>query len=115
MTISAEHLCKYYGNKISVEDMSFSLDEHAVLGFIGPNGAGKTTTMRMLCGIMPPSSGDVLIDGASILNDPVAAKRKIGYLPENAPLHGSMTVRSFLIYCGRMRGRRRSCIPPKCL
>ena len=104
MTISAEHLCKYYGNKISVEDMSFSLDEHAVLGFIGPNGAGKTTTMRMLCGIMPPSSGDVLIDGASILNDPVAAKRKIGYLPEHAPLHGSMTVRSFLIYCGRMRG-----------
>ena len=103
MTISAEHLCKYYGNKISVEDMSFSLDEHAVLGFIGPNGAGKTTTMRMLCGIMPPSSGDVLIDGASILNDPVAAKRKIGYLPENAPLHGSMC--PFLSYILRAYAR----------
>ncbi len=84
--------------------MSFSLDGHHVLGFIGPNGAGKTTTMRMLCGIMPPSSGDVLIDGASILNDLVTAKQKIGYLPENAPLHGSMTVHSFLTYCGRMRG-----------
>ena len=104
MTISAEHLCKRYGSKISVVDMSFSLDGHTVLGFIGPNGAGKTTTMRMLCGIMPPSSGDVLIDGISVFCDLTSAKLQIGYLPENAPLHGNMTVRSFLTYCGRMRG-----------
>ena len=104
MIFSAEHLCKHYGNKKSVEDLSFSLEERSVLGFIGPNGAGKTTTMRMLCGIMPPSSGDVRIDGKSILGNLVEAKRKIGYLPENAPLHENMTVHAFLIYCGRMRG-----------
>ena len=104
MTFSAEHLCKHYGNKKSVEDLSFSLEERSVLGFIGPNGAGKTTTMRMLCGIMPPSSGDVRINGTSILHNLVEAKRQIGYLPENAPLYGNMTVRSFLTYCGRMRG-----------
>ena len=104
MNLSAEHLCKYYGNKKSVEDLSFSLGECSVLGFIGPNGAGKTTTMRMLCGIMPPSSGDVRIDGKSILGNLVEAKQKIGYLPENAPLHGNMTVHAFLTYCGRMRG-----------
>ena len=102
--LHVENVTMQFGGVVAVNDLSLEVNQGEIVALIGPNGAGKTTTMRMLCGIMPPSSGDVLIDGASILNDPVAAKRKIGYLPENAPLHGSMTVRSFLIYCGRMRG-----------
>ncbi len=104
MRISADHLVKRYGNKESVSDLSFTLEHNCVLGFIGPNGAGKTTTMRMLCGIMPPSSGRVFINGMELLQDPVRAKQQIGYLPENAPLYGGMTVRSFLHYCASMRG-----------
>lgn len=104
MRITADHLVKRYGNKESVSDLSFALDNNCILGFVGPNGAGKTTTMRMLCGIMPPSSGCVFINGTELLQDPVRAKQQIGYLPENAPLYGSMTVRSFLRYCASMRG-----------
>lgn len=104
MAIQVDKLCKRYGSKVSVDSLTFSLGERSVLGFIGPNGAGKTTTMRMICGIMPPSSGSVVIDGLSLAEHPVRARQRIGYLPENAPLHGNMTVRSFLRYCGRMRG-----------
>ncbi|OQA85768.1 MAG: putative ABC transporter ATP-binding protein YbhF [Lentisphaerae bacterium ADurb.Bin242] len=104
MRIAADHLVKRYGSKESVSDLSFTLEHNCILGFIGPNGAGKTTTMRMLCGIMSPSSGQVFINGMELLADPVRAKQQIGYLPENAPLHGSMTVRSFLHYCASMRG-----------
>lgn len=106
MKIAADHLVKRYGSRESVSDLSFTLENNCILGFIGPNGAGKTTTMRMLCGIMPPSFGQVFINGTDLLLDPVRAKQQIGYLPENAPLHGNMTVRSFLDYCASMRGMR---------
>ena len=102
--VIADRLTKRYGSKTSVSELSFELDERCVLGFIGPNGAGKTTTMRMLCGIMPPSSGTVLINGISMAEHPVEARSQIGYLPENAPLYNNLRVRAFLEYCGVMRG-----------
>ena len=104
MGITAEHLVKCYGRRIAVNDLSFTLEPGCVLGFIGPNGAGKTTTMRMLCGIHKPDSGRVLINGIDPVSDPSGAKEKLGYLPENAPLYGNMTVLSFLKWCGSMRG-----------
>lgn len=102
--IRAEELTKQYGSKVCVDHLSFELGKNCVLGFIGPNGAGKTTTMRMLCGIMPPSSGRAFIRDLDVVHFPVEIKRSLGYLPENAPLGGMMTVNSFLKYCGNMRG-----------
>ena len=104
MGITAEHLVKCYGRRTVVDDLSFTLESGCVLGFIGPNGAGKTTTMRMLCGLNRPTSGRVLINSVDPALDPVAARRQLGYLPENAPLYGNMTVQSFLAWCGSMRG-----------
>ena len=104
MGITAEHLVKCYGRRTVVDDLSFTLESGCVLGFIGPNGAGKTTTMRMLCGLNRPTSGRVLINSVDPVLDPVAARRQLGYLPENAPLYGNMTVQSFLSWCGSMRG-----------
>ena len=104
MKIVAEHLVKYYGRRPVVSDLSFTLDSGCVLGFVGPNGAGKTTTMRMICGIHQPTSGRVLLDSVDPAVDPVRARQRLGYLPENAPLYSNMTVRSFLSWCGAMRG-----------
>ena len=104
MGIRAEHLVKYYGRRRVVDDLSFTLESGCVLGFIGPNGAGKTTTMRMICGILRPTSGRVFIDSVDLASDPVRARQGLGYLPENAPLYGNMTVHSFLSWCGSMRG-----------
>jgi len=104
MGITAEHLVKCYGRRTVVDDLSFTLESGWVLGFIGPNGAGKTTTMRMLCGLNRPTSGRVLINSVDPALDPVTARRQLGYLPENAPLYGNMTVQSFLSWCGSMRG-----------
>ena len=104
MGIAAEHLVKCYGRRTVVDDLSFTLESGCVLGFIGPNGAGKTTTMRMLCGLNRPTSGRVLINSVDPALDPVTARRQLGYLPENAPLYGNMTVQSFLSWCGSMRG-----------
>ena len=104
MGIRVEHLVKCYGSRTVVDDLNFTLECGSVLGFIGPNGAGKTTTMRMICGIHHPTSGRVFINSIDLAGDPVRARQQLGYLPENAPLYGNMTVRSFLSWCGSMRG-----------
>jgi len=104
MMIEAEHLFKRYGTKLVVDDLTLHVDVGDVLGFIGPNGAGKTTTMKMISGVMPPYAGKVRIDGIDIEAEPRLAKSRIGFLPENAPLHMTMTVRAFLAYTGRLHG-----------
>ena len=104
MMIEAEHLFKRYGTRLVVDDLSLHVDAGDVLGFIGPNGAGKTTTMKMISGVMPPYAGKVRIDGIDIEAEPRLAKARIGFLPENAPLHMTMTVRAFLAYTGRLHG-----------
>ena len=102
--IEVNNLCKRFGPKTAVDNISFEVKKGEVLGFLGPNGAGKSTTMRMITGYFPPTSGSILIDGIDALADPIAAKSKIGYLPENAPLYTDMTVTGFLKFCAQMRG-----------
>ncbi len=102
--IEVENLTKQFGPKTAVDHLSFSVKKGEVLGFLGPNGAGKSTTMRMVTGFFPPTSGDVRICGVSIVDRPAEAKRKIGYLPESAPLYNDMTVTGFLRFCAEIRG-----------
>jgi ABC-2 type transport system ATP-binding protein len=102
--IKVEHLCKRFGAKLVVNDVSFSVERGEVLGFLGPNGAGKSTTMRMITGYYPPTSGRITIGGFDILENPIAAKRLIGYLPENAPGYVDMTVQGFLNFMAELRG-----------
>ena len=102
--IDVSELSKRYGAYTAVDRLSFRAGRGDVLGFIGPNGAGKTTTMKMLCGVLPVYSGRVRICSIDLSENPRAAREKIGFLPENAPLHPSMTVSSFLDYAARMRG-----------
>ena len=91
-------LTKRYGSLVAVEDLSFQLEKGEVLGFLGPNGAGKTTTMRIITGYMPPTRGTVHIEGLDIIDNPLQAKKLIGYLPENPPLYNDMTVSEYLSF-----------------
>lgn len=102
--IEVANLSKRFGSKVAVDDLSFTVKQGEVLGFLGPNGAGKSTTMRMVTGFIPPSSGDAKICGISIVEEPSSAKKKIGYLPESAPLYNDMTVSGFLYFCAEIRG-----------
>ena len=102
--IKVENLCKIFGAKVAVNDVSFTVERGEVLGFLGPNGAGKSTTMRMITGYYPPTSGRVTIGGYDISEKPLEAKRLIGYLPENAPGYADMTVHGFLSFAAELRG-----------
>lgn len=102
--IEVSDLTKRFGTKVAVDDLSFSVKKGEVLGFLGPNGAGKSTTMRMVTGFLPATAGSVKICGISMIDDPTEAKKKIGYLPESAPLYNDMTVAGFLKFCASMRG-----------
>ncbi len=102
--IEVNSLTKRFGHKVAVDNLSFSVKKGEVLGFLGPNGAGKSTTMRMVTGFIPVSDGTIEIDGVSMIHNPMAAKKKIGYLPESAPLYNDMTVQGFLKFCASMRG-----------
>jgi len=104
--IKVENLVKAFGSKLAVNDVSFTVERGEVLGFLGPNGAGKSTTMRMITGFIPPSSGRITIGGHDMLEDPLPAKRLIGYLPENAPGYADMTVHGFLNFAAELRGLR---------
>ena len=102
--LTVSNLKKDFGSLQAVRGVSFSVEKGEVLGFLGPNGAGKSTTMRMITGFIPPTSGSASICGHDIINDPVGAKRCMGYLPENAPSYHTMTVTDFLTFIGRVRG-----------
>ncbi|MGH8700363.1 MAG: ABC transporter ATP-binding protein, partial [Burkholderiales bacterium] len=104
--INVENLVKAFGPKLAVNDVSFTVERGEVLGFLGPNGAGKSTTMRMITGFIPPTSGKITIGGHDMLEDPLPAKRLIGYLPENAPGYADMTVHGFLNFAAELRGLR---------
>jgi ABC-2 type transport system ATP-binding protein len=102
--IKVENLVKAFGAKLAVNDVSFTVERGEVLGFLGPNGAGKSTTMRMVTGFIPPTAGRITVGGHDIVDDPLAAKRLFGYLPENAPGYADMTVHGFLHFCAEIRG-----------
>ena len=94
--IEVKNLSKSYGSKLAVDGISFTAGESEILGFLGPNGAGKSTTMNMLTGYLSSSGGQALINGVDILEDPVRAKKDIGYLPEQPTLYLDMTVMEYL-------------------
>ena len=94
--IEVKNLVKQYGNNFAVDDISFKVNQGDILGFLGPNGAGKSTTMNIVTGYLSATSGTVTIDGVDIMEDPIAAKSKIGYLPEHPPLYLDMTVKEYL-------------------
>jgi ABC-2 type transport system ATP-binding protein len=104
--IKVEKLVKTFGTKRAVNGISFSVERGEVLGFLGPNGAGKSTSMRMITGFIPPTEGRITVGGHDIVDDPIPAKKLIGYLPENAPAYTDMTVQGFLSFSAELRGLR---------
>jgi ABC-2 type transport system ATP-binding protein len=104
--IEVKGLVKTYGAKRAVDGVSFSVQRGEILGFLGPNGAGKSTTMKMITGFIRPDAGTATVDGIDVTADPVAVKRKLGYLPESAPAYPEMTVAEFLGFIAEVRGFR---------
>ena len=105
--IEVRHLSKRYGTHLAVDDLSFSIDRGVVYGFLGPNGAGKSTTMNIMTGCLGATEGEVLIDGHNVAEEPMEAKKHIGYLPELPPLYGDMTPEEYLRFVARAKGLRR--------
>ena len=101
--IEVSNVSRVFGTFWAVNDVSFSIPTGQIVGLLGPNGAGKTTTMRMITGFLKPTSGTIKIDGTDITENPVESKRKIGYMPESAPLYGDMIVDDYLRYIARMQ------------
>jgi ABC-2 type transport system ATP-binding protein len=102
--IEVSHLVKSYRDLRAVDDLSFEVKTGEILGFLGPNGAGKTTTMRILTGVLPPTSGSAKICGFDVFEQPMEVKKRIGYLPETPPLYVDMTVRDYLRFVARLKG-----------
>ena len=103
--IEVSHVSRNFGTFRAVNDVSFSIPTGQIVGLLGPNGAGKTTTMRMITGFLSPSEGQIFIDGQDISLAPVESKKKIGYMPESAPLYGEMIVEDYLKYIAQMQGQ----------
>ncbi len=101
--IQVNHLSKYYDNIKAVNDISFTASKGDVLGFLGPNGAGKSTTMKIITGFIAPTKGEANVCGFSVEDSPIEVKKKIGYMPENAPLYDDMLVVDFLNYISDLR------------
>src|SRR5687767_2467743 len=102
--VEVKELTKYYGDYAAIEGVTFSVNKGEILGFLGPNAAGKTTTMRIVTGFMPPTSGTASVAGYDIVEDSLAARERLGYLPENVPLYEDMTVQGYLNFCAKLRG-----------
>ena len=102
--IEVKNLTKSYGDKLAVDNISFRANNGVILGFLGPNGAGKSTTMNILTGYLSSTSGEVYINGKEILENPIEAKKEIGYLPEFPPLYLDMTVKEYLCFIYELKG-----------
>ncbi len=102
--IEVEHLTKYYGDYLAVNDLSFKIEDKHVYGLLGPNGAGKSTTMNIITGCLSPSEGTVKIGGYDILEEAEKAKKLVGYLPEQPPLYLNETVNEYLTFVGEAKG-----------
>ena len=102
--IKIENLTKYFGERLAVDDISFTVNQGEIVGFLGPNGAGKTTTMRAVTGYLIPTEGEIWVADCNIRKNPLKARQHIGYLPETIPLYTDMTTRAFLAFAARLRG-----------
>jgi ABC-2 type transport system ATP-binding protein len=107
-TIEVRELSRRYGSFTAVDRISFQVQRGEIVGFLGPNGAGKTTTMKVLTGFLAPSEGMAAIDGIDVLDDPLAVRSRIGYLPESAPVYRDMRVLDYLDFVARVRGLARA-------
>ena len=101
--IEVKNLVKRYGNHCAVDHLSFTVEDGHVFGLLGPNGAGKSTTMNIMTGYLAATEGDVLIQGHNILEEPEAARKCVGYLPEIPPLYPDMTVLEYLRFCAELK------------
>ena len=101
--IEVKNVTKKYGNFTAVNDISFEVNDHEIVGFLGPNGAGKSTTMNMLTGYIEPTKGAIIINGHDISKSPLKAKKQIGYMPENTPLYMDLTVKEFITYMAELK------------
>ncbi len=108
LRIDARRVSKRFGAVHAVRDISFRVPDRCVCGLLGPNGAGKTTTIRMLAGLLVPDEGDLVVAGVDLREDPDEARRRIGYLPESAPIHPELRAREFLRYRAELIGLRGS-------
>jgi ABC-2 type transport system ATP-binding protein len=102
--IEVRGLTKRYRDHVAIQDLSFRVEKGEIVGFLGPNGAGKSTTMRILVGYLPATSGSAKIAGVDVFEDPMAVKRRVGYLPEIPPVYLDMTVREYLAFVARIKG-----------
>ena len=109
--IEVRGLTKRYRDRPALLDLSFSIGRGEVVGLLGPNGAGKTTTLRILTGSLPATSGSVRVAGLDVFEQPLAARRRIGYLPETPPLYDALTVREQLRFAAELRGVERRLVP----
>jgi len=98
MSIKVTHITKLYGSQKALDDVSFEAGSGSITGFIGPNGAGKSTMMKIITGYIPPTAGEVEVDGLNVLRDPMEVRQRTGYLPEHNPLYPEMYVREYLEY-----------------
>lgn len=103
MSIEAKNLCKKYGQQLAVNDLNFTVETGQIVGFLGPNGAGKSTTIKMLVGLIKPSSGEAFLGGKSVDSDSWEIKKNIGYLAEDNPLYTDMYVKEFLEFIAEIQ------------
>jgi ABC-2 type transport system ATP-binding protein len=112
--IDVKELSKHYGAVVAVDRVGFEVGRGEIVGFLGPNGAGKTTTMRLLATYLPPTSGRAILAGHDVLDEPLAVRRKLGYLPESVPLYPEMRVREYLLFRAKLkdvpRAKRREAV-----
>lgn len=108
--IDVKNLTKRYPGHLAVDNISFRVSEGEIVGFLGPNGAGKSTTMRILTGYLPPTGGEIRIDGHDVTRDSLAVRRRVGYLPENCPLYPEMRVNEYLRFRARIKGVKRKAL-----
>ncbi|ARS35401.1 gliding motility-associated ABC transporter ATP-binding subunit GldA [Pontibacter actiniarum] len=104
MSVEVKNLSKVYGGQRAVDDISFTVERGQILGFLGPNGAGKSTTMKVATCYLPPSAGTVLVAGHDVVQEPIAVRRSVGYLPEHNPLYLDMYVHEYLQFVASVYG-----------
>jgi ABC-2 type transport system ATP-binding protein len=110
MSISVEHISKAFGSQQALRDVSFTVSSGEIVGFIGPNGAGKSTLMKIICALISPTSGEVMIDGVRVSRNSTGIRRNLGYLPENNPLYPDLYIQEYLLHVAglyRMKGKTR--------
>ncbi len=108
--IEVKKLVKKYGNHLALDNLSFTVEENQIFGFLGPNGAGKSTTMNIITGYLSPTEGTITIDGHDIVDEPLEAKRQIGYLPELPPVYMDMTPYEYLKFVGEAKSIEKSAL-----